>query len=195
MQIRDFSKARDKDTLEVVKLEESGYNSALIGIALNKNKNPELMGKVALKLASLDGGHNKFLEFITTWWLVTAPRWFWQQADTYRHCTKSSQSTMHTIMDRDMEITDFFNSDVLISYLDYLNTLRTGGQFESLKNQLPEGYMQTRVWKMDYKTLRNIINQRYTHRMGIWAELLDSMLAQVEHPELLPSLDKVGSHE
>lgn len=46
---------------------------------------------------------------------VTAPRLFWQEADTYRHGIErlSSESTMHTICSRPVTIDDFDVNDVI----------------------------------------------------------------------------------
>ena len=84
----------------VNKLEEAGYQSALFGLSLNKNQPLENMPDVAKKLCNKSGGHNKFLESIIIWLDVTAPRYWWQDADTYRLSTKQSQSTNHTILKR-----------------------------------------------------------------------------------------------
>ena len=34
-----------------------------------------------------------------------------------------------------------------------------------IKKRLPEGFLQTRMWCMNYKTLRNVILQRRSHRL------------------------------
>ncbi len=54
-----------------------------------------------------------------------------------------------------------------------------------LKDNLPEGYLQTRQVCMSYMTLQNIIGQRDKHRLKYWAVFIDSVLEQVEHPHLL----------
>jgi hypothetical protein len=57
-----------------------------------------------------------------------------------------------------------------------------------IKKQLPEGFLQKRLWVMSYKTLRNIAMQRMTHRLPHWKKFLRDVYAQAEHPELLPEL-------
>jgi len=53
----------------------------------------------ASKNAPMDKGHNKFLETIEVWFDITAPRFIWQEFDTYRiGVTKQSDSTMHTLL-------------------------------------------------------------------------------------------------
>ena len=57
------------------------------------------MKEISEKLHDKDEGHNKFLESIIIWAEVTAPRYWWQEADTYRLSTKQSESTMHTLIE------------------------------------------------------------------------------------------------
>ncbi len=168
--------------------EEGGYKSAMLGLSLNKDKKPEDMSGVAKKLAGHDGGHNKFLEHIELWLIVRAPRYWWQEADTYRLSSKQSQSTMHTILDNKLENNNFENGDIFPSILRELNFFIDNNLFSKLKKHLPEGFMQTREWKMSYKTLRNIILQRRNHRLPHWKKFISEVLNQVEHPELLPEL-------
>ena len=57
--------------------------------------------------AGRDGGHNKMLESMVMWLEVRAPRFWWQEADTYRLTTKQSTGTMHTIQRRLLTVEDF----------------------------------------------------------------------------------------
>lgn len=170
-------------------IEESGYVGAVTGLSLSYNIPFNQAEEVALKLKDKDGGHNKFLESIYLWLDVTAPRFWWQEADTYRLSTKQSESTMHTIHKRDLTHKDF---EYPIPTLDALNiTLRKYRDgvmnIEQFKNELPEGFLQRRVWVMNYKCLRNILLQRTTHRLPQWKFFCKCMREYVQHPELLPN--------
>jgi hypothetical protein len=167
-------------------IEESGYDSAMKGISLNKNQRPENMGEVALKLSDKDFGHNKFMEQIILWILVRAPRYFWQEADTFRLSSKSSQSTMHTILKNKLTRLNSELGDIEGIDIEYLNTLLSNGELVKLKRKLPEGFMQTRMWMMSYKTMRNLIIQRRSHVLPHWQYFIQEILKQVKHPELLP---------
>jgi len=94
-------------------INECGFNPALLGLGLShgvtsgadyfqfldNQKEYKRMETVAGRLHKLDGGHNKFLESIQVWIDVIAPRYWWQQMDTYRiGVTKQSESTMHTLI-------------------------------------------------------------------------------------------------
>jgi hypothetical protein len=170
-------------------IEEAGYNSAMLGLSFNKNQNADNMFNVAKKLAPLDLGHNKFLEQIYVWVEVNAPRYWWQEADTFRLSSKSSQSTMHTILKNELTEENFEDHDTDGINLYFLNTLLKAEMLVELKKKLPEGFMQKRMWCMSYRTLRNIILQRRNHRLPHWKEFIKQMLIQVIHPELLPSLE------
>jgi hypothetical protein len=187
--------------MSVKKVQEAGYKPALIGLAHNKKQSLEKMSVVAEKLADKDGGHNKFLESIIIWVDVRAPRYFWQEADTFRLSTKQSESTMHTLtgellgidmndaksVERFLE-DNFEPSSCTPETLKWIYDAAKTGDLVAVKKRLPEGFLQTRMWCMNYKTLRNIILQRRTHRLPHWKEFIRQTLDQVEHPELLPEL-------
>ena len=81
--------------------------------------------KVARGLAHKQGGHNKFLETIMFTLDIDAPRYWWSQFDTYRvGISKQSESTMHTIMAR--EITDDDFEDGMFEHItEELNAIRS----------------------------------------------------------------------
>lgn len=199
--------------MDIIKLEEAGYESALYGLSTSfmtegtgyfewwTPEKREQMARLAKKQAHMDGGHNKFLEHMMTWWRIRAPRGWWQEADTYRLESKQSASTMHTIQRRELLPSDFApdtpltvihaTNDVLREVTEnFTKTGRLAGrELETVKWALPEGFLQTREWRLSYKTLRNIILQRRTHRLRLWQEFILEVRSQVNHPDLLPSLD------
>lgn len=187
--------------LMVKKVDEAGYKAALLGLSHNKKKSPDTMSSVAEKLADKDGGHNKFLESIVLWLDVRAPRYFWQEADTFRLSTKQSESTMHTLTQELLAI-DIDNPKQTQRFLEdnfepesctpqtlrWIYDAAKTNDLIAVKKRLPEGFLQTRTWCMSYKTLRNIILQRRTHRLPHWKEFIRQTLEQASHPELLPGL-------
>lgn len=68
--------------MQVKILREAGYEEAILGLSLSKGATIERAKEVAVQLAPKDGGHNKLLESIQAWLDVTAPRYWWQEADT-----------------------------------------------------------------------------------------------------------------
>ena len=182
----------DSIKMEVIVAEEAGYKSALKGLALNK-KQVKDMYEVALKLSKMDGGHNKFLESMLLWIEVRAPRYWWQEADTYRLSTKQSESTMHTLVEEiESQTLDemCFEKGSLVP--NQLNTLKEAMLLEdnvqklvTVKRILPEGFIQKRMWCMSYKTLRNVIKQRKNHRLPHWKRFISQVSEQVQYPEFL----------
>jgi hypothetical protein len=78
---------------------------------------------------------------------IEAPRYWWQEADTYRIGSErlSSASTMH-IQGKGL------STEELVA----------------MKDALPEGTMQKRVQMFSYQTLRRIYFQRRDHRLPHW---------------------------
>jgi hypothetical protein len=164
--------------------------------------------KIALSLASKEipeeykARHNeayisaeqKFLESIDVWVFIQASRDFWSEFDTYRvDMTKQSSSTMHTLSKRYVNYEDFELGtkwkaiDNLNDALhDFNNTTSLAYHNVSiLKKNLPEGWLQERVIKTSYKTLKWILEQRDGHRLEQWGKFKDSILEQLEHPEYI----------
>lgn len=168
--------------MKVKILKEAGYEEALLGLSLSYESEPS--HKVALKLAKKGGGHNKFLESIIMWLDVEAPRYWWQQADTYRLSSKQSGSTMHTLMRRLLSEADF-EGEVEPIFLNMLNDWISVKDFDMVKRHLPESFLQRRVWRIDYKSVQNLIQQRYSHKLKEWALFIDAVLKQCEHKEFL----------
>lgn len=179
--------------MKIIKLEEAGYMPAMLGLSLSHNQPVDNMPDVAERLHDKDGGHNKFMESIVVWLDITAPRFWWSEFDTYRvGVTKQSESTMHTLKDKFITREDF-EYPICIREVDHLNDIikfyssvdpKVGG-IERIKNDLPEGFLQRRIVCTNYKTLRNIINQRRNHKLPQWHIFIDAVLGMVDYPELL----------
>jgi hypothetical protein len=193
--------------MQVKVLREAGYEQALYGLSLSfkdraippeewwTQERRQKAQKRIFCLADKDGGHNKVMESIVVWIDIEAPRFWWQEADTYRiGISKQSEGTMHTLAKRPIEASDFEtppSSDLLAVLNTYLYMYRNYPTTENLvllKAALPEGYLQRRVVCTNYKTLRNIILQRWDHQLPQWQSFVREVLAQVEHPELLPQM-------
>lgn len=169
---------------------EAGYVQALYGLSKSYNTPADKMHEVARKLAHRvqgsghPGGENKFLEAIMLWIEVTAPRFFWQEGDTYRLSTKQSESTMHTILRKPLTQENFVE-DIDEGLLLRLNEHIAAKDFRWVKLNLPEAFLQCRVWCLSYKTLQNQWYQRRKHKLPEWHAYLDQVLAQIQHPEFI----------
>lgn len=168
--------------MKVEILEEAGFKWAMLGLSLNKNKRPEDMEKVAIKLGEMDEGHNKFLESIVVWLDITLSRDVWSEFDTYRvGVTKQSQSTMHTLKKTRL-CQDHFEDDIPQFQLEFLQDLiNSDAEISTIKKQLPEGFLQRRVVCTNYKTLRNIYMQRKNHRLPQWKEFCEHLKTNLKY--------------
>lgn len=162
---------------------ESGYKEALLGLSLSYNSDPS--ERVADKLSWRQGGHNKFLESMVLWIDIDAPRYWWQQFDTYRvGTTKQSESTMHTLT-RGVLGQENFQGGINENILKELRGWRDEGNFDALKRHLPESFLQRRVVTTNYKVLQNMVSQRYTHKLWEWQYFIRQMQDQVGHPDYI----------
>ena len=178
--------------MEVKILNEAGYKEALLGLSfsykLEVSYTPNMCSNInktrAEILAFSNGGHNKFLEQIQTWICIKAPMYWWKQFDTYRFCSKSSKSTMHTIMKRLLTKEDFTDNVTAESIL-FVNLLIGQKKFNRVIAELPMGYLQTRLVNVSYKTLQNIVAQREGHKVKEWDFFISEVLSNIKHPEFL----------
>ena len=184
--------------MKVKILKEEGYDLALRGMAysymdraLDVDAWWESQREKAVKRAELlsckDGGHNSFLETITVWIDIEAPRCWWSEMDRYRvGKTQLSQSTMHTLTKRAPTSYDFEEGTDTTTIVQFHRIwVQAKGDITTLKMNLPEGFLQRRLVTMNYANLRNIIAQREGHRLKQWAIFIDEVRRQVQHPEFL----------
>ena len=190
---------------EIEIIGEHGYDEAIYGLGLShgvtsdmsfdymseKSDKTEMLDKTAGRLCDKDGGHNKFLESMVVWLNIRAPRYWWQEFDTYRvGMTKQSESTMHTLTKQDIDNSNFA-FPVRQSYIEYLRELASKASrgfeesFLELKNALPEGFLQRRIVCTNYKCLKNIIEQRKKHRLPEWRCFVDYLINRLDYRELL----------
>jgi len=194
-------------------LSVAGYEEALYGVGLSRGltsrvsfeefeKNIELtrrLHNVALSLAPKNGGHNKFLESIMVWLSVDAPRYWWSQFDTYRHCTKQSESTMYSLqslLEDNSGLEDRFD---LLSKdeVENLKKKLVYSDIDVLKSSLPEGFIQRRQICLSLMTLKNIYLQRQHHRLQGWREFVRDVKTEITYlsPEISQLLmASVGQH-
>jgi len=149
----------------------------------NANKERFVLGEkdmqLSQKLTKAGTEHCKHLRMITVWYDVTAPRFWWQEMDTYRHVEKISCSTMHTLMKNPISEANFEKDNVPAKLIEKINTYiklyqETDDKEEkrdylvACKNILPEGFLQKRTVCTNYQTLLNIYMQRKAHRLPQW---------------------------
>lgn len=181
-----------------------GFNEAMLGVMLSKGKTSfDIMetyantseikddifnrfNDLSENLSRAGSGHDKFMEQIQYWIAVQAPLYWWKQFDTYRHTSKSSESTMYGSWKHGVTNENFANPDLVYqSTIDRLNKdinvfnnkdlskCDRDVAFKSIITNLPDSYLQTRMVNLNAKTLKNIYHQRLNHKLGDWAVFLD----------------------
>lgn len=148
--------------------------------------------ELSLKLQKAGPEHCKHLRMIMCWADIEAPRYWWQEFDTYRNgVEKVSCSTMHKLTSREMVEDDFefersnplslrrtkANVAILNNLIRAYNTTDSKEAKEeiwrSLIQNLPQSYIQKRTVMMSYAALRNIVRQREGHKLREWKFFID----------------------
>lgn len=174
-----------------------GHDKEFVNIGVNDLN-------LATRLIKAGTEHRKFLRMIHVQMDVTAPLYWWKEADTYKvGTTANSCSTMHKIAAKEFALDDFshdhlFNDAVV--YNGYVSTsvlecvIGALNEFRNLYLEtkdkrywwqmiqlLPSSYNQRRTWDMSMETLLSILHQRKNHKLDEWNEFRDVCLEQVPY--------------
>lgn len=152
---------------------------------------PNDMG-LAKRLIAGGSEHRKFLRQIFVTVDITAPLFWWKEADTYKVGTvANSTSTMHKLASTPITLDCFELGDYspeldmiddvplglrVDSFLDDLEQMRqkylmTNDKryWKELVRWLPNGWLQTRTVTMNYEILLSMYHQRRNHKLTEWS--------------------------
>lgn len=169
--------------------------------------------ELAQRLVRAGNEHAKFMRQIFVCVDITAPIYWWKEADTYKIGTVvNSTSTMHKLASTPITIECFeigdYNPDLQLidpahlniridSFLDDLEQLRQiyfktkdKRYWKELVRWLPESWLQTRTMTMDYANLRNIYFQRKNHKLTEWHQFCEWIKTLPYAQELIMLEDK-----
>jgi hypothetical protein len=132
---------------------------------------------LVMKLIKAGTEHRKFLRLIHVSCFITIPRYIWQELDTYKVATvRNSCSTMHKLGFSDLTTEDFQDRMIIPETLIELNRLGTIYRenksvqvLREMKQILPEGFLQSATYDMNYETAMTMYKQRKDHRMSEWS--------------------------
>ena len=185
---------------------------------LHTNWNEYILGpndsKLCKSLAYAGAEHRKFMRSMQIRVRVTAPLYWWKEYDTYKIGTVTeSESTMHTIAQREFRLEDFsiehletiarFDDDnephqpymIIKSVIDCLNACRktyletkSKTDWWQMIQLLPSSYNQTRNITLSYEAAANIYRQRKHHKLDEWREFC-SFLETLPYPEFIMGKD------
>jgi len=182
-------------------LSETGYDVATKAMRLSRQSTSDTVSseawdigrndyKLILKLLDsdrLESGdpHSVALRMVHLTFKITAPLYWWKQMDRYSvGKTQASESTMYTIMNRELSCEDFsYRVDSRI--IEILNDHIRANEFEYVIENLPCGYLQTRIVQFSLPTLRRILKQREGHKLAEWREFVSEAKRQTMQPDLL----------
>ncbi len=171
--------------------------------------------KLAQRLILAGTEHGKFMRQIYISFDITAPLYWWSEFDTYHYNTKNSCSTMHKLMSRHVELSDFEDfenkEELLKPVIIELNKLvdehnKPGLTQEKLsqctrlhskneiliqaKSILPCSYLQKRTVSSNYQEIRNMYFQRRNHRLPLWRVDFCDWVATLPYSKELIMLEK-----
>lgn len=138
------------------------------------------------RLSNAGTEHRKYMRMMPVYVRITAPLYWWKEADTYKVGTvANSCSTMHKIQDKEFTLDDFSTEhfrliserclkdtiDVLNGYRnDYIKTKDKDYWWQMIQ-LLPSSYNQIRNVMLNYEVLTNIYRQRKNHKLDEWREV------------------------
>lgn len=144
------------------------------------------------RLAKAGTDHRKFMRMIVVYTDITAPLFWLKEFDTYKVGTvRNSCSTMHTITDKEFELTDFSSEKMpyihkLLDDVKWLNAIREAylNKKETNKEEakaiwydliklLPSSFNQKSTVMLNYEVLANMYKSRKNHRLDEWHEFCD----------------------
>lgn len=163
-------------------------------------------------LANAGTDHGKFMRMIHVQCDVTAPLYWWKEADQYKVGTVTdSCSTMHKIAAKEFTLDDFSHEHLLgkaVQYNGYVPTsvlectIGALNEFRKLylesKNKvfwwqmiqlLPSSYNQLRTWDLNYAVLKNIYHARKDHKLDEWHTFCD-WIESLQCSELITGKEK-----
>lgn len=156
------------------------------------------------RLAKAGSDHRKFLRQLPVIMDVTAPLYFWKEADQYKVGTvTNSCSTMHTLHKRDLTADDFsceYCPGVIGGVIETINEWRkryieTNDKkyWYAMIQMLPESFNQTRTLSCNYEVLWNMWQARKGHRLDEWRLFRNSIARNVPYFKEIFEFDNDGS--
>lgn len=149
------------------------------------------------RLVKAGTDHSKFMRMITVYVDITAPLYFWKEADTYKVGTvANSCSTMHKIHAKEFTLDDFSCEhlcgvslelmNIIINklnffrdlYINFDKSIVIGANDKKdvwwqMIQLLPSSYNQKRTVQLNYAVLRNMYHSRKNHKLDEWHTFCD----------------------
>ena len=167
-----------------------------------------------MKLAKAGSSHSKFRRMITVTVDITAPLYWWKEADTYKVGTvANSCSTMHKIHAKEFTLDDFSHERLFVSPTGLMpgegadvcndpvsildatiatlnacryNYLMTKDEryWDSMIQLLPTSYNQKRTVLLNYEVLSGMFRDRRNHKLEEWHDFC-YWICGLPYPEII----------
>lgn len=168
-----------------------------------------------MRLRDAGTDHRKFMRMIIVTADITAPLYWWKEADTYKVATvRNSTSTMHKIHAKEFTLKDFSCEHLLndgygnlLATIDLLNKTRDiylhGGEIITtdidvievepkdkrvwwqLIQLLPSSYNQKATVLLNYEVLANMYRSRRGHKLDEWSVGFVNWAKDLPYSELI----------
>ena len=140
--------------------------------------------------------HRKYLRQIFVSMDITAPLYYWKEADQYKvGTTTNSCSTMHRIHSKEFVPDDFsyehlnqYSQIALFGTIEALNKAREDYLISKNKDDwwqmiqlLPSSYNQKRTITMNYENVISIIKQRSGHKLDEWNTFVEILKTELPY--------------
>lgn len=167
------------------------------------------------RLANAGSDHRKFLRMLPVMMDVTAPLYWWKEADQYKVGTvTNSCSTMHTIHKKPFSFDDFSMEEiagtgmvrspvsVMTEVIDMLNEARekyleTNDKkyWLILIQTLPASYNQKRTLSCNYEVLWNMFRARKSHKLWEWRQFCITIAEEIPYFKEIFEIDLIEEAE
>ena len=171
----------------------NGFNGKIENTIIGKNDLALMQ-----KLIKAGSEHRKFLRQIFVSVDITAPLYWWKEADTYKVGTvANSTSTMHKLASTPITMDCFENGEMVYSFiiaelemnrLKYLET-KDKNEWKRLIVNLPESWLQKRTITMNYENILNMYRQRKNHKLTEWSKSFCDWVKTLPYAEELICLE------
>lgn len=138
--------------------------------------------KRAINLANAKGGgHSQFLTGILVSFDMTFTLKGWTEAERYTFLNfVSSMSTMHRISRLNIkeccsENVDQRIIDIVDEKIKKYNETKSLEDYREILDNIPSGLKLTARMTTNYRCLKNIYEQRHTHRLQIWKDFCEEL--------------------
>ena len=192
-------------------LESWKKSDSIILIEQDENNNFREVAKIGKndlelmhKLIKAGSEHRKFLRQIFVAVDITAPLYWWKEADTYKVGTVSnSTSTMHKLASTPITMDCFEMGDYcgffetpwknLIALLEQCrkeyNETKDKRYWKELIRLLPESWLQKRTITMNYENILNMYRHRKKHKLTEWSKSFCDWVKTLPYAEELICLE------